>query len=200
MTIYEDGLHCFVCEQSYKFKGSESPEDYLDGERPQKKMSTPLKERQAYYVALKDRGITKDVAKFYGVKVELDSNKQITHHIYPYCDSEGTPVFNKVRQVAGKKFFCEGDNSKAMLFGQNKFTPSDKISVTITEGELDALSVYQLQGCKFPAVSVRSSSEAVKNCQNEEVYRWLSGFKNIIVCFDNDKPGQKAAKAVALPL
>lgn len=63
------------------------------------------------------------------------------------------------------------------------------------EGALDAYSIYQLLGSKYPAVGVRSASSALKECQQHREY--LNSFENIYLCFDNDPPGKKAALEVA---
>jgi twinkle protein len=75
------------------------------------------------------------------------------------------------------------------------FSTSGKY-VTIVEGELDALAAYQLMGSKWPVVSVKNgASSALKDCK--KAYEWLNGFDNIVICFDADEPGRKAAAQVA---
>lgn len=199
MTIYDDGLFCFACNVQHTFRGSEQADDYLNGEAPQRKQKTMakgLQQRKTYAAAISDRNITKDTVKKYGVGLVIDEQRKVVQHVYPYHDKDGELVFQKVRTVEGKRFHSEGDNTAATLFGQKEFTPSSKVDVIVTEGELDALAAYQLQGSRFPAVSVRSSSEAVKNFENKDVWHWLMGFKHIVLCFDNDAAGKKATKAV----
>ena len=68
--------------------------------------------------------------------------------------------------------------------------------VTLVEGEYDALAAYQMTGSKFPVVSVRNgATSAAKDCRL--FYDWLNSFENIVICFDADEPGQKAAKECA---
>jgi twinkle protein len=67
--------------------------------------------------------------------------------------------------------------------------------ITITEGELDAASVYQMLGRGYPVVSVRSSSSARGDC--ERVRDYLNSFERIYLCFDGDEPGQQAVNSVA---
>jgi twinkle protein len=81
------------------------------------------------------------------------------------------------------------------LFGQNNFHTGGKY-VTIYEGELDALAGYQLTGSQWPSVSIRNGAQAaLKDCKAQ--YEWLNSFENIVICFDGDEPGIKAAKEVA---
>ena len=63
------------------------------------------------------------------------------------------------------------------------------------EGECDALAGFQLTGSRYPCVSVKSASEAKRNCADN--FEYLNSFEKIVVCFDNDEPGQKAANQVA---
>jgi len=105
------------------------------------------------------------------------------------------PLATKVRSLDKKEFFSVGDMSSATLFGKDKFSAGSSKAITITEGELDAASVYQMLGSKYPAVSVRSSSSARADCEKERAY--LNSFEQIYLCFDNDEKGQAAVKKVA---
>lgn len=101
----------------------------------------------------------------------------------------------KVRNLLKKEFRATGDMSNATLFGRDRFQQGSARSITICEGELDAASVYQLLGSKYPAVSVRSASSARKDCAAE--FEYLNSFESIYLCFDNDEPGQRACAEVA---
>ncbi|MBQ3985907.1 MAG: toprim domain-containing protein, partial [Oscillospiraceae bacterium] len=118
----------------------------------------------------------------------------IAQHIYPYYDKAGDMVAQKIRTVEGKQFHVRGRMSKAVLFGQQLF-PSKGKFVTVTEGELDALSVWQMIGGKSPVVSIKNGAAAVDDIKN--AYEFLDGFDNIILCFDGDEAGQKAVKRIA---
>ena len=139
-----------------------------------------------------DRKISLATCQQYGVTT-LSNNNSIFKHIYPYYDSNGTHVGNKIRTVPNKSFTAEGNVKAASLFGQKQFPPKGKY-ITITEGELDAMSVYQMFGSRWPSVSVRSSASALKDCKINLEY--LNSFDNIIICFDSDASGKKAAEKV----
>ena len=82
-----------------------------------------------------------------------------------------------------------------MLFGQQLFNKGGRY-LTICEGELDALAAYQMQGSKYPCVSIRNGAQAaVKDCQAQ--YEYIDSFENVVLCFDDDEPGRKASQAVA---
>ena len=156
-------------------------------ERKVHTMNTPLSQGQ--FSAIEDRGISLEAAKAYGITVAGDKQ------IYPYYDVNGQHVANKVRHVKTKDFHAEGRLPQAGLFGQNQFRDGGKY-ITITEGELDAVSAYQMMGCKWPVVSVRNGAQsAVKDVKAQ--FEWLNKFENIVVCFDNDEHGNAAAAKVA---
>ena len=76
----------------------------------------------------------------------------------------------KTRDVGLKQFFLAGEFSKATLFGQNIF-PRGGRYLTICEGELDALSAFQMMGAKYPVVSVRNgAAAALKDCKAQFEY------------------------------
>jgi len=165
--------------------------------------SVPLIGREPVY--LKDRNITAESLEKYGITLGFggDNDDEVSEHYYPYLDKSNNLVASKVRVVEGKEFFCTGDINAAGLFGK-QLCPAGGKYITITEGELDAVSVYQMTG--FPAVSVKSSSSAVRDIKSD--YEYVNSFDNIILCFDRDEgkmnskgemyyPGQEAANKVA---
>ena len=157
--------------------------------------------KEANTVSMADRRISKATAERYGVvrtSHHIDKKELVIggdSFLFPYYDKDNTLVAAKVRGAKEKTFGCIGDWIKGTLFGQQLFSSGGKY-LTITEGELDALAVYQLTGSKYPAVSVRNGAgAALKDCKAN--YEYINSFDNIIICFDGDVPGVKAAKEVA---
>ena len=71
-----------------------------------------------------------------------------------------------------------------------------RTKLTICEGEIDAITVSQIQNHKWATVSLPSGApSAVKAIQNN--WEYLEGFDEIVLMFDMDEQGQKAAQAVA---
>lgn len=82
------------------------------------------------------------------------------------------------------------------MFGQHLWQPHPKKRIVITEGEIDCLSVSQVQENKWAVVSVpNGAASAAKDVRKH--LEWLGGFKEVVICFDNDDAGREAAKAVA---
>lgn len=191
LSRYSDNhAHCFSCQHYIHGDGSTLMANKKTWQRPLEMTGT--------ITAIQDRRISADVCKRYGVTVEHGDGGVITKHHYPYNNKDGIGVVGtKVRNVATKEFYATGDMNSAGLFGQQAFASGGKY-ITITEGELDALAVNEMFDGKWPAVSIKGgSNSAVKDIKANLEY--LETFDNIIICFDNDEPGQKAATEV-LPL
>jgi twinkle protein len=144
--------------------------------------------------AITDRKISKETAKKYNTQVNKTGNT-IVQHIYQYFDKDGNYIANKVRDVQNKRFWSEGNLGVAGLFGQNIFNQSGKF-ITVCEGEVDAMSAYELMGSKWPVVSIKNGApSALENCKQS--FDYLTKFETIVLCFDNDEPGREAAQKVA---
>ena len=185
-VLYADNTkYCFVCQTFSRETGS--IQNTYD--RKVHTMNTTQALSRGMVAAIADRNISQATAQKYGV-TQLDGK-----HIYPYYDINGSQVANKVRHVANKSFNAEGQMTKATLFGQQLFRDSGKY-ITLCEGELDALSAYEMMGSKWPVLSVRNGAQsAVRDCKEQLEY--LNKFDSIVICFDNDEHGKDAAQKVA---
>jgi twinkle protein len=136
------------------------------------------------------RNISAGTAEFYNITADDAGNAY-----FNYANEKGELVAAKKR-TKDKEFVISGNwSSTEILFGQHLFTPGGKY-VTILEGEWDAVSSYQMTGSKFANVSVKNgASGALKDCR--KAYEWINSFDNVVIAFDADEPGQKAAKQVA---
>ena len=188
LAVYEDNSHCFVC-------GFHTGENNIADAHPVRHSAdrnvTPLP--QGEQIAIRDRGINSNTVNKY--KVTANTNPEsVVGHVYPYFDEDGAHVANKVRRKGEKAFYWEGDVQNGTLFGQQLFPAGGK-AITIVEGECDALAGFQLTGSRYPCVSVKSASEAKRNCVDN--FEYLDSFEKIVVCMDSDEPGQKAANQIA---
>lgn len=126
--------------------------------------------------------------RFYETKTRIDKDGKPVAVIYRYPNES-----KKIRSLDKKEFHTEGDIGKAGLFGRDKFSAGSHKFVTITEGELDAESLYQV--LRSPVVSVQSSSSSFRDCSADR--EWLDSFERIYLCFDADEAGRSALKKVA---
>ena len=187
-VLYEDGhWYCFKCDQYGREEGEFSMSQPTSA--PIKGVINNVLSR-GESTELKSRNISLATAKKYGVTAKMNK------HIYPYFDKDECHVANKVRQTSPKNFFVEGDLTAGKLFGQNLFPPSSAKYITVCEGEIDAMSVFELSGSRYPCVSIKSgAASAVRDCKANLEY--LNSFDNVILCFDNDDAGRKASARVA---
>lgn len=193
LTYYDDGSsYCFSCN-TYR-KGTVKEIRYMDEIREEETWSE-LKPNAGVFSDIPDRRLTEETCKKYGVKV-IKNADGIAQHIYPYYDKDNHLLCQKVRTVSGKDFHVlNGTQMKnALLFGQNIFPASGKY-ITVCEGELDAMSVFQMQGSKFPAVSIKNGAGSLKDIK--QAYPYLDSFENIILCWDGDDAGRKWAQKIA---
>jgi twinkle protein len=69
----------------------------------------------------------------------------------------------------------------------------------VTEGEIDCLTVSQLQDDRWPVVSIpQGAQQGKKFCQQN--LEFLESYDEVVFLFDNDEPGNKAARECALLL
>ena len=146
------------------------------------------------YSALTDRRISEDTAKKYGVKVVHGADGKPLEHHYPYYNGNELTA-TKTRKVENKGFFLKGSFEETGLFGEQLFNKGGKY-ITITEGECDAMAAYELMGSKWAAVSIKRGAEGAERDVKDSL-EFLESFDNIIICFDKDKSGKKAAKKIA---
>lgn len=192
MASYDDGsTYCFSCETSTR--GEE-----VEANNTTTKKTTPLVEIGRYQ-ALEARRISKETCEFFNYQVgEFTGRLNGEHlrgesvHVANYCDEFGQVVAQKIR-ASGKRMAVRGDGKKMTLYGQWKYQPTEKLFVTITEGEIDCLSVAEAQGKQFPVVSVPKGAAGAKKAIQENL-EWLQGFKYVVLGFDNDEAGQKATR------
>lgn len=157
-------------------------------------MTTPAQSGTTPSQGIPDRRISKKVAERYSVTVEYGPDGTITRHYYPIHNTNGDLIGSKVREVEGKRFHVTGTTNDCQLFGQEICRGGGKF-ITITEGELDALSVSEMFGGTYDIVSlVRGASAAKKEVQAQ--LEFLESYETVVLCFDNDKAGEEAVDAV----
>jgi twinkle protein len=200
--------YCFHCAKYYKKGENLKQEDQLNTDATivdiqtfsAQKKETPIPLGNAYnrypgqYNELTDRGISAKTAKAYGVKSKLNPDNSVSQHVYPYYENQEISGV-KVRYVNNKSFVWHGSPNNNGLFGEHLFKKGGKY-LTITEGECDAMAVYELFEGKWAVVSVkRGAAGAVKDIR--ENIEFVESFDNVVLCFDNDEAGREATKKVA---
>lgn len=189
LAVHDDGhTYCHVCKA---YNGNYNKE--TDAKVSRKERVREVTPTTDVFRAIPRRGLTEPSVRKYGIDVCMDKTQDVAHR-YPYV-KDGKHVANKVRKRSEKAFYYEGDPHDAELFGQQLFPAGSAKSITVTEGEIDAASAFQLTGSRYPVVSVLSGGSAVKDCKRN--YSYLDSFDEIVLCFDNDEVGRDNSKKVA---
>ena len=182
-AVYEDGsTTCFSCGVSKQDSNVSAPKI--------KRGNYNLKTDITYQAFVK-RKIREDTAKKYSYGVSEVNGKTV--HVATYKSSNGTPVAQKIRD-ASKKFSWIGDGKDVGLFGQHLFNGGKML--TICEGEIDALTVSQIFDNKWAVVSVPHGAQSAAKYIAANL-DFCNNFEKVVLCFDQDKPGQEAAKQCA---
>lgn len=145
--------------------------------------------KSGIYSDITSRKLTKETCKFYDYQVNFEEKL----HIANFHDEAGNVKMQKIR-YPDKKFSVVGDKSYTQeLWGLDRFTANENVFITITEGEIDCLSVAQVFDCKYPVVSLPLGVSSAADVLQNNMYK-LDKFKYIILAFDNDKPGKEATE------
>ena len=173
-SIYTDGhSYCFSCQHWAPGDGEQAPTERSAG----------AFHYHGDFAPIKSRCITEATCRKFNVRVDAGPVLR-----FPYTDQSGRVVGAKERDKE-KNFRWIGKNTEKRLFGQNLFGKGKRL--VITEGEMDALSVWEAQP-KWPVVSIHSGAAgAYKDLQNQ--LSFCLGFDEIVLLFDNDEPGQEAS-------
>lgn len=183
LARYSDGHgHCFGCGRYEKASGDQEEPSVEGGEK-------------YVYEAIPSRKLTEETCrKFsYGIGRKQDG----THvQVASYRNAAGEEVAWKWRDK-DKNFGWTGAKKATVLFGQHLWGPGKNL--VVTEGEIDAMTVSQIQGHKWPVVSVPDGAAGALKAITANL-EWLEKFERVVFMFDMDKPGQEAARECAAVL
>lgn len=192
LARYDDGSgYCFGCEYHEKAGGgvtNGSAEKTID-RRVRSGTGDSLLTGDVR--ALGKRGITEETCRHFDYRVGRDRGRTVQIANYR---RDGRVIAQKVRD-ASKKFRVIGDGKRLPLYGQWLWRDGGR-RLIITEGEIDALSVSQLQGNKWPVVSVPNGAQGAAKTIAREI-EWIEKFDAVVFAFDMDEPGQEAAQECA---
>ncbi len=181
LAVYDDHNFCFGCSHYELTKES----NVLDIDKGKKNNLIRGKAK-----ALSKRKINEETCNKYSYQVG-DFNGQPVQ-IANYLKS-GKIVGQKLR-FSNKDFVWMGDTNVG-LYGEWLWRDSGKL-ITVVEGELDCLSLSQVQNNKYPVVSVRTGAAGAKRDVKKSL-EWLEKFETVVFMFDQDEVGQKAANECA---
>lgn len=182
--VFSDGHRfCYSCNTYFRPDGSVKSEVVRVS-----KDCIPLGDLEE--VSLTKRCISKDTCSKF--KYFSTVYKGRPCQVACYYDDSGNLVGQKLR-FPDKSFAVLGSISNR-LYGSQLWASGKKI--VITEGEIDCLTVSQLQGNKWPVVSIPNGAQGAKKAIEANL-EYLGNFEEVILMFDMDDPGRKASEECA---
>lgn len=160
--------------------------------QPRKSKMTNSEFVSGEHKQLNARGISEETAKKFDYTIGSFSGKPV--QIANYRDKFGELIAQKIR-FKNKDFTTRGDMKSVRLYGEHIWKGEGRRAV-VTEGEIDAMSVSQAQGNKWPVYSVPTGASGAARSFRKSI-DLLSQYDEVVICFDSDEPGQKAAKECA---
>lgn len=216
LQVFEDeGVYsgfCFACSTYVANPYGDKPQGYKPPAavplRPVAEILEEVNTIAATWptVSLPTRGLASEALEYFGVKVGMSEEDGVTPDIIAEpIHRDGELVSYKMRTIKEKRIFSLGNSKKPDLFGWQQALASGAPRLIITEGAMDAVAVYQvlkeLSDVKYkdfnPAVvsltngSGGAKAEVLRNL--DEIKR---NFKDVVLAFDHDDAGDKAAEEV----
>lgn len=141
-------------------------------------------------VPLTKRGLTQETCAKFGYGISRYKNYPC--QVASYRGKDGLSVVAQHVRMPDKEFRWIGDTSSIQLFGQHLWKSGGK-RVTVTEGEIDCLTVSQCQDNKWPVVSVPNGAQSAYKYLKQNL-EWLESFETVVLCFDMDEAGREAVE------
>ena len=208
----EDGTYdgyCFSCNTYVPDPYADKPKDF----KPKTQKKSPeevkkeLKEIGTYRTLdLPDRKLKKEYLEYFGIKIGTSetNREEPAVHYYPYTKGNAKVAY-KVRIIEGKKMFAIGSLKEADLFGWYKAKRSGARKLFITEGELDAVALYQIikernklseeyKDMPYAVVSLPTGAANAHNVLARHLEEIKRLFQEVILVFDMDDAGKAAAE------
>lgn len=189
-AVYDDGhTYCYACpeETAYGKPESTSTENPQKTEKPSLSLF-PVGE----FSALGKRRLTEETCKKFSYSISTDPRTNKPCQIANF-KKDGKIVAQKIR-YANKDFKFLGD-TKVGLWGAHLWRDGGRMLV-ITEGEIDCMTVSQLQGNKWPVVSLPNGAQNARKAVQQSL-EFVSSYDKVVIMFDMDEPGREAAVEVA---
>ncbi len=177
------GVHCFAC--GYHENGSDST---IETAKISKKLKKPIIGRCR---SLTHRHINDKTCRLYDYRMAKVGGEVVEVENY-YRDGE---IKAQHIRGKGKDFRWRGDTSDLPMFGQWLWSGKGK-RIIVTEGAIDCMTISMLQGNRWPVVSIPSGvNHAPKAIKTNLTF--LTGYDEVVLCFDNDEAGRTAAVTCA---
>lgn len=209
----EDGKYtgyCFSCNTYVPNPYEDKPEGYKPKKvrKSKEDIEREISEIKEYPIlALKDRKLKKSTLEYFDIRIGVsqeDGETPILHY-YPYYKGSDLMGY-KARLIENKRMWSIGDCTDVDFFGWDQAVAAGGKKIFITEGELDAASLYQIckdanAGTRYaefePAVvSIPHGAAQAAKFIAKKLTDIRKIFKEIVLVFDMDEAGKKAVEEV----
>jgi len=178
-SVYSDGhKFCFVCQTYTPAEGIN-----LNSQSRRQMSNVNFKGEPE---ALRKRGISAETCRKFRIHRDGDTLR------FPYFTSDGVLKGFKIKNK--RKIFTYEGESTDTLFGQHLFPTTGK-RIVVYEGELDAASGYEAMA-GWPHVSLPHGAASAKKDVQKQI-PLFQGYDEIVLFFDSDSAGRKAAEEAA---
>ena len=141
---------------------------------------------------LQARGISKDTAWTYWIGYDPQSDPAKTNHPTPRIIMPTCKGHYVARRIDGGENYEKMNNKggKPAIFNAKVMQDSSTENVFVVEGIFDALSIIEVGAAAIALNSTSNAGKLIDLLQQERTAATL------ILCFDNDKAGQKCTKKI----
>lgn len=202
--------YCWACNTYVHDPYHDKPKDFKPAVifKSKEEIQEEIEEVNDYQtLALPDRKLRAQSLSYYGIKIgvsESDGTTPVAHYYPYYRDSE--LVGYKARLIESKKMWSIGDLKVVDLFGWNQAVQAGGKKLYVTEGELDAVALYQMlkdkqKGTQWadldpPVVSIPHGAASAAKDLSRLMAKIKPYFKELVLVFDNDNAGKLATEEV----
>lgn len=210
-VFHEDGEFngfCFAC-------GTFVEDPY--GDNPPPKFEPPSPEEQEARVReiikypckpLESRMLKEYALRRFGCRMEVSQQDGQTPTLVYLPYTVGGKLSGwKARPLGSKRMWAVGTTKGAEFFGWKQAVKSGARTLYITEGEFDAIALYQVlkdanantayKDMEYAVVSLPHGSGAAKRDVHNQLRDIRNHFEDVVLVFDEDEAGYKASDEVA---
>lgn len=202
--------YCFACSTFVPNPYEDKPADYKPTfiRKSNEEVTKEVAAIKNYkVVGLPLRKLREESLAYFGVKIGVseEDGETPTMHYYPYTQ-DGELVGWKCRHIETKKMWGMGETSDVDLFGWDLAIRTGQKKLIITEGELDAVAFYQIYKDLQKHTQYAETDPAVVSLPHgagsagRDIAKYAASigkfFKEVVLAFDMDDPGQKASEEV----